>query len=104
MNMSSGMKELVKALRSEARIADRPGQYDRLNEIADQLKKQEELIRADERSRPLARDERRSLAAVYGYEAALLDLRAKVEALPGDLYGYVYVGTVLDLIDGDSNE
>ena len=50
---------------------------------------------------PTSKTDRMAVVAIV-VDVVLGDLRAKVEALPADMYGYVYVGSVLALIDGGS--
>jgi hypothetical protein len=55
VKLDSRTKDLVKRIRTEANVSDRPGQYDRLQQIADDLKELEPLLRADERAREAQR-------------------------------------------------
>jgi len=105
-------KALVKRIRSEANIADRPGSYDRLQGIADDLKKLEPAIRKDQMERD--RDDHDGDPSVGwhleyqedGIRRLLKEkagLRAKVAALhspPDGLWDVVRRADVLALFDG----
>jgi hypothetical protein len=88
------MSDLTQRIRSEANIADRPGQLDRLNRIADEVddalmatarlvEDQRDRIEALLLSLRICAEERRELAALREDRA---DLRAKVEALRDEAY------------------
>ena len=51
MSTIDRLTALADRIRTEAYIADRPGQMGRLEAIADELADAEEIIRADERER-----------------------------------------------------
>ena len=72
------MRDLADRIRSEATIADRPGQLDRLHQIANEVQQLESLIRADERKQIVAE----YVPVLMEHLRVLADLRAKVEALP----------------------
>ena len=76
MSTIDRLTALADRIRTEAYIADRPGQMGRLEAIADELADAEEIIRADEVERRFGWVTQEDARAWF-----LADLRAAVEAL-----------------------
>ena len=77
MSTIDRLTALADRIRTEAYIADRPGQMGRLEAIADELADAEEIIRADEVERRFGWVTQEDARAWF-----LADLRAKVLELP----------------------